>query len=159
MSNDERWIPIPGSEIYSMSSWGRLRNNRSQRIKKLFPNKYGTLIVVISNNSGVGSTSHNITKFMRLFMPPQPTPQHAIFHLDGDKTNNHVDNLAWMTNQERIKRGYKKNIRHSKGFQPQLTLAEKRIISTLWNKGISQVKIGKTIGRSNSTVSKYIRGV
>jgi hypothetical protein len=128
------------------------------RIKKMFQNRYGCLIVVITNNSGVGSTSHNMTKFMHLFMKPRPSKLHNVFHIDGDKTNNHVDNLVWMTNQERVLYGFKKKRRTSSGFTKPLSIKEKRIITQMWNAGKSQVKIGKKIGRNNSTISKYLSG-
>lgn len=36
----------------------------------------------------------------RCFLPPQPSPSHQIRHLDGDKSNNAADNLAWGTAAE-----------------------------------------------------------
>jgi len=158
MKDKERWLPITGSTIYSVSSWGRIRNNKSGHIKKMFTNRYGCLIAVLTNNSGLGQTSHNLTKFMRQFMPPQPSPQHSVFHKDGDKTNNHQDNLVWMTNQERVKYGFKMKRRKSCGLKPPLTNKEKNIIRLMWSNGISQVKIGKKLCRHNSTVSKFLSG-
>lgn len=34
------------------------------------------------------------------FLPPKPSPVHQIRHLDGNKTNNAVSNLAWGTSAE-----------------------------------------------------------
>lgn len=33
-------------------------------------------------------------------LPPRPSMKHEIRHLDGDKLNNHVSNLAWGTRKE-----------------------------------------------------------
>lgn len=34
------------------------------------------------------------------FLPPRPSPSHQIRHIDGDKTNNRAENLAWGTPKE-----------------------------------------------------------
>lgn len=34
------------------------------------------------------------------FLPPRPSKEHEIRHLDGDRKNNHVTNLAWGTRSE-----------------------------------------------------------
>ncbi|ELY4813433.1 HNH endonuclease [Cronobacter sakazakii] len=34
------------------------------------------------------------------YLPPRPSSSHQIRHLDGDKTNNHFENLAWGTAKE-----------------------------------------------------------
>jgi len=34
------------------------------------------------------------------WLPPKPSLQHEIRHLDGNKMNNHVDNLDWGTPKE-----------------------------------------------------------
>lgn len=31
------------------------------------------------------------------YLPPRPSSRHELRHLDGDKLNSHVDNLAWGT--------------------------------------------------------------
>lgn len=36
----------------------------------------------------------------REYLPPRPSPEHEVRHLDGDKTNNTVENLAWGTAKE-----------------------------------------------------------
>ena len=34
------------------------------------------------------------------YLPPRPSLDHEVRHLDGDKTNNHAKNLAWGTRKE-----------------------------------------------------------
>lgn len=34
------------------------------------------------------------------YLPPKPSPEHEIRHLDGNKMNSHADNLAWGTRQD-----------------------------------------------------------
>lgn len=36
----------------------------------------------------------------REYLPPRPTTSHEVRHLDGDKSNPHVENLAWGTVKE-----------------------------------------------------------
>lgn len=36
----------------------------------------------------------------REYLPPRPSPAHEVRHLDGDRTNNRVTNLAWGTRKE-----------------------------------------------------------
>ena len=34
------------------------------------------------------------------FLPPRPTPHHEVRHLDGNKANNHHQNLGWGTRKD-----------------------------------------------------------
>ena len=34
------------------------------------------------------------------FLPPRPSPNHELRHLDGNKQNSHADNLAWGTQKD-----------------------------------------------------------
>jgi hypothetical protein len=36
----------------------------------------------------------------RKHLPPRPSPQHEVRHLDGDKTHSAADNLAWGTQKD-----------------------------------------------------------
>ena len=155
----ETWLPIIGYSKYSVSNHGRIRNNSTLIIKKLFSNRYGGVFVTLMHDDGKKHTTRNLSHIMRQHMPPPPSDKHGLYHVDGNKMNNSIDNLVWMTNSERIKHGFKKARRKFIGYGKPLTIDEKQIITQMWNLGRSQVVIGKRIGRSNSTVSKYLSGI
>lgn len=45
-----------------------------------------------------GRTAHSLV--MQHFGPPRPSEDHVINHIDGDKTNNCIVNLEWLTPRE-----------------------------------------------------------
>lgn len=51
-----------------------------------------------SDSNETGRTAHSLV--MQHFGPAPPSDDHVINHIDGDKTNNRIDNLEWVTQRE-----------------------------------------------------------
>ena len=154
----ENWTKIPGHNKYSISDYGRIRNDRTMKVKRTFCNRYGGTFSVLWSEERNKSVTINISSLLACIMPPCPGPEYGIYHIDGDKQNNALTNLKWMTNSERILHGYSTKRRRPTGFGKPLSIEEKRSIAILWKHGHSQVVIGKKLGRDNSTVSRYLSG-
>ena len=73
-------------------------------------------------------------------------------HKDKDRTNNHIDNLEWVTRKENCK-----NINHSPKFiNDKLSKHMDKIID-LYNKGVSQYKIADMFGVTQSAISMRLK--
>ena len=100
---EEVWKDIKGYEgKYQISSFGRVktfryRNSHKVGILKPQKNVRGYLIVDLKNHCNRKHfTIHRLVA--QAFIPnPDNLPQ--VNHKDEDKTNNHVENLEWCTNE------------------------------------------------------------
>lgn len=128
MTEQEIWKPIPGYEdYYEASSFGRIkrlsgwRNGRwgKQRVEEkiLTPHDCGRGYCQVKFCvNGVRSQPSLHRLIAEAFIPnPDNLPQ--VNHIDGDKLNNHVDNLEWCTcaeNSQHRSRVLKKWVGHPK---------------------------------------------
>ena len=79
--------------VFSVSSNWRGYGRRELR---QHPNSYGYPAVRLTINQARRKyLVHRLVA--NKFLPPRPSPQHEIRHLDGEPTNNNASNLAWGT--------------------------------------------------------------
>lgn len=91
---EEHWQPIRLFPEYSVSDHGRIRADKSGRILALNENQYGVLQVGMMRD---GEQRHRSVPLLvaKAFLPEPGGPFDTPINLDGDRRNNHVDNLAW----------------------------------------------------------------
>ena len=92
-------VPVEGYEgRYSVTRDGRVYSHL--RSKFLIPrNARGYRTVVLSNREKTIKTQ-GIHRLVAKAFIPNPKKKPHINHIDGDKTNNHVSNLEWVTPSE-----------------------------------------------------------
>ena len=95
---DEIWRPSPRFPCYEASSAGRIRNVKTGRILRPAPMPSGYLHVSLSQHT---VTAHTV--ILEAFRGPRPAGCQAS-HLDGDRTNNRIENLIWETALENNRR-------------------------------------------------------
>jgi len=97
----EEWREVRGFPCYEVSDEGRVRNTRSGRVLAKRPNKKqkGYLQVLIRDDKGVVRSPLVHHLVVRAFIGPIP-PDLEVNHKDGDKLNNRLDNLEFMTRLE-----------------------------------------------------------
>jgi hypothetical protein len=118
---EEIWKPIKDYEgLYEVSNFGRVRNCRSYsphttsnktkfgKLKTQRENNCGYLRVCLSN-SGVHKDFFVHRLVAEVFIE-NPEGKPAVNHIDGDKKNNHFNNLEWVSYSENTRHAYKNNL-------------------------------------------------
>lgn len=108
--------PIPGFDGYEASYCGQIRSIKANKVMKQKTQSNGYMSVGLSvggryHYRGV----HRLVAMAWLGVPDDAAALH-VAHSDGDKTNNHVQNLRWATplenNMDKIGHGTLKGARH-----------------------------------------------
>ena len=91
----ERWAPIEGFPLYEVSDQGRVRNVKTGHIKIPQINQAGIVNVLLVAR-GEQSRRSVAVMVAEAFLPEPPQTWNATpINMDGDRTNNWVDNLEW----------------------------------------------------------------
>lgn len=88
------WRRIQGFTGYSVSDTGLIRNDDTERIMRLSLNSHGIVIVGLRKNMTQYKRSVSLLVATAFRASPGEYFDTPI-NLDGDKFNNHIDNLAW----------------------------------------------------------------
>lgn len=91
---DELWEPIWLFPDYSVSSYGRIRSDKFERLLSLNVNQFGVVQVGLMRD---GVQHHRSVPLLvaKAFLRPVDGPFDTPINLDGDRHNNHVENLTW----------------------------------------------------------------
>jgi len=114
----EKWADIKGYEgLYQVSTKGKIRSLRfinnvvnKERIKelKLYKSKQNRVYVTFKKK-GNRKTSL-VHRLVAMAFIPNNCNKPEVNHIDGNPSNNNVENLEWVTKQENCKHAYVNNL-------------------------------------------------
>lgn len=173
----ERWKKIKGWDNYSVSNFGRVKS-----LYRKVMCKNGTIkpikerLLSISDNSNgykfIGLRSDGKTFYvyvhqlvLKEFGPQKPSMNHEVNHKDGNKNNNHIDNLEWVTSSENKKHAYNTGLRKKPNLHghknPMSKLSDKDVIAIreLFNSGKkNRAEIGRMFSVSWTQIDYIVKG-
>lgn len=88
------------SKLHAVNEYGEIINIRTRRILRTHLNHKGYPVIDLSPTI----TVHRV---VALTFIPNPENKPQVNHKDGNKLNNHVGNLEWVTNRENLDHGVK----------------------------------------------------
>lgn len=89
-----QWKEIEDFPGYSVSNFGRIRNDDTDRILALQRNQHGVVNVGLVKDGMQYKRSVALLVCLA-WLPEQLEAFDTPIHLDGDPSNNHIDNLMW----------------------------------------------------------------
>lgn len=149
----ERWKDVVGFSDYVVSNYGEVYCSRTGRILRQTPVQYGMLTVGLWRDNKQHRRSV-ATLVATAFLDKQRDDFNTPIHLDGDRSNCRVDNLAWRPRHFAVRYHLeRKNPRFPKWKRPfELVQTEEEFDSI----GVAAVKYGMLesdifIGLTNGT--------
>lgn len=161
----EIWKDIDGYEgIYQVSNLGRVKSfhRKTPTILKPMVNHKGYLRVELHNKTTCElRLIHRLV--MEVFNPNDVNLQ--VNHIDGDKSNNRLDNLEWCTGSDNVRHAFARGLRVSKygeeHWNCKLTDDEVREIKHRYVKGsrtFGSYALAKQYDVDATTVQKIVNG-
>lgn len=98
----ESWFLTFYSDLYLMSNTGKVKNILTGKILKPTVTSHGYESVRIRNDKGelFSFTMHRLVA--QTLLQLQDFANYEVNHLDGNKLNNNIKNLQWVTRQENL---------------------------------------------------------
>lgn len=161
----ESWI-WTGLREYWVSDMGRVARKTGDvmRVRRPTKNSRGYLILDINmGGTRKGRKSRTVHSLvLEAFVGPRPTPRHQGNHKDGDKTNNRVENLEWVTPSENQMHGLSvlgnRRARGQAHGNAKLTEEGVHEIRALLGAGIRKMDVARWCGVSAKTIRDIERG-
>lgn len=131
--NNEIWKQVVGfEEFYEVSNKGQIRSFRTKRILKtyLINSGYKSIKFTVNNRR----TSHLIHRLVATaFIPNEDELANQVNHINGDKLDNSVDNLEWVTCSSNLKHAFEIGLRTKESCKTYVGLKHKNPLSKYHN--------------------------
>lgn len=137
--------------IYEISSLGRVRNISTGNYLKVFNRGAYLGFDRFVKKKRISATVH--IEVAKAFIP-NPLGKPYVNHIDGDKHNNVVSNLEWVTAAENTAHAFREGLMNKK-ITPE-TLIE---IKELMKLGVRDYEICEEFGLTTNVVSRIRRGL
>ena len=151
----EQWKPIHGCDGYWVSSFGNVKGTRFDRPYITSLNRKGYLIIRIPKYK----FSKSVHRVVAQHFIGDSILQ--VNHIDGNKLNNNVANLEYVTCKENIKHAIENGLRKANAnlkSKAMFTNVDINIIRDAISHGFKNTEIASYYKCNHSTISKIRRG-
>lgn len=159
----EVWKQIPGFENYHGSNYGRVKSfwGRKPRIVKPQISPHGYLQVTLHKDSK--QKTFRINRLVGIIFIPNPDNKPEVDHIDGNKFNNHVSNLRWVTSAENKRAAFDMGLRKMGGNRSDAHLTNEQVefcraVYKPRDKKFGATALAKMFGVSKHVVMWAVRG-
>lgn len=153
----ESWKIMHQAPNYSISSKGRVRNNRNDHILKNSKDRYGYPRIHLSSPR----KTYTIHRLIMTNNTPESEWKEQVNHIDSNRENSTLENLEWVTAKENIQHVHKSNRNADVNGEnnPMAKLDTEAVILIKYSLTfLSNAKTAKLIGVSGTTIDRIRNG-
>ena len=140
-------------DTYSISEDGKVLNIKSNKYLKPILGNNGYYRVALCVN-GIPK-AHNIHRLMAEHFINNPYNKEFVNHISGDKTDNSINNLEWVTRNENMQHAFENGLSNVKPNMPVLQLTKS---GTLIAKYVSISEACRQLKMHKSNISNVLNG-
>lgn len=148
---DEEWREVNGS--YSVSNFGRIRNDKRNRILSGSLHQDGYIFVTLFGKQ------QPLHRLVALAFCDGANQNKVVNHKDGNKQNNFANNLEWVTQRENVEHAICNDLQPKgmTGYKGKFTVEQRDEIKRLWDAGeMSKREIAKLYGVSHTCICDIV---
>ncbi len=154
----EEWRTIVEFPTYEVSNTGKVRNAKTGRVLKPVTSAGYPMCNLYKNRKAFTKKIHRLV--METFLPVEDKTL-VVNHKDGNKTNNTLSNLEWVTSKTNTKHAFDSGLqlKGEKHGNALLTEADVTFIRSNYKfrcPNYGCVALAKRFGVSNSTISAIV---
>tara|TARA_R110002012_G_C11472772_1_gene594153 strand:+ start:308 stop:805 length:498 start_codon:yes stop_codon:yes gene_type:complete len=156
ISDIEQWLPINNFPDYQVSDLGRVKSFKHQKPKILSILPFGRYHGLYLSRDGRKYIKYIHQLVAQAFLGPQLNLD--VRHLDGDRSNNCLTNLAYGTRQENMEDALKHGTTARGERLPQSKLTDSKVIELrkLRAEGVTVPKLSEMFGINLRTVYRAL---
>lgn len=145
------WKDIDGYDgMYQVSSDGRVRKVSTGKIGKIIIDNRGYSKKAITKDGK--TTQYSIHRLVAKAFIPNPENKPEVNHINGNKLDNRIENLEWVTRSENMKHAHESGLQTYSGY---IQLKQREAVGKFTSEDIEEVFDMKKKGMSNRKIAEH----
>ena len=152
------WLPIKDFPSYDINQYGDVRNIHTKHIKMKRTNAWGYNDVKLKGKDKKIHTKlvHRLVAKTFYDISEERSNILQVNHIDGNKTNNFIANLEWVTGKQNVQHAYDTGIRKPSGGRGKIRRIKNLETGEIFD---NMAECAKSVNGDSGNISRCVRGL